>query len=446
MPARPRRRRTRRLLAGFTVGAVALLAAACSSGGGSPSSSASGTLKIITWDNPPAVSAIKAIDTAFQKKYPNIKVDLQTAANIEGPYQTMLETDVDAGSADIVSWYPPAQPLPLKPTRSNMTTWQFWTTNNVFLPLNGQSWLNDYTSTANNSETYHGKTYGIVTGAYQEGVFYNKAIFAQYHLTPPATYSQFLTELNTLKSHDVTPLYLGLGGGVGPVYLQFLYNELMASVWYPHVPGGNLEAGLAKGTVKWTDPQFTTAMNEEKTLAGYLEPNYAGVPWQSMPGDFAKGKAAMLLDGSWDLPLIQQASPSIQVGYFPLPGSDTASDNQPFNLDNLTFSALKNAPNQAAALKWLQFFSSPAEYQQYVNMTGISPTQKSGTYNGFAATAMGSWFGKGVDGSIAYPILSPSQGYWDQPAYWPQLQQDVISGSKTPAQVEALYQGSWKTS
>jgi len=25
----------------------------------------------------------------------------------------MLETDVDASSADIVSWYPPAQPLPL---------------------------------------------------------------------------------------------------------------------------------------------------------------------------------------------------------------------------------------------------------------------------------------------------------------------------------------------
>jgi len=26
----------------------------------------------------------------------------------------MLETDVDASSADIVSWYPPAQPLPLR--------------------------------------------------------------------------------------------------------------------------------------------------------------------------------------------------------------------------------------------------------------------------------------------------------------------------------------------
>lgn len=444
MPARPRRRRTRQLLAGSAVVAIALLAAACSSGGGSSASSASGTLKIITWDNPPAVSALKTIDTEFHKKYPGITVNLQTAANINGPYQTMLETDVDAGSADIVSWYPPAEPLPYKPSRSNMTTWQFWTTNNVFLPLNGQSFLNDYTTSANSAETYNGKTYGVVTGAYQEGVFYNKATFAKYHLTPPATYAQFLTELNTLKAARVTPLYVGLGGGVGPIYLQFLYNELIASVWYPHVPGGDLAHGLGDGSVKWTNPYFTTAMNEEKTLAGYLEPNYAGVPWQSMPGNFAKGDAAMLLDGSWDLPSIQQANPSIKVGFFPLPGSNTASDNQPFNLNNLTFSVVKAGPDQANALKWLQFFSAPSVYQQYVNMTGISPSQKSGTFSSFSASAMGSWFGKGVNGAVAYPILSPSQGYWDQQAYWPQLQQDVISGSKTPAQVEALYQSNWK--
>ncbi len=441
MPARPRRRLMRGLLAGSVAGVLALSAAACSSGSGS--GSASGTVKIITWENPPAVAAIKSIDVAFHKKYPNITVNLQTAANINGPYQTMLETDVDGSSADIVSWYPPAQPLPYKPTRSNMNTWQFWTTHNVFEPLNGQSWLNSYTSEARSAETYNGKTYGVVTGAYQEGVFYNQATFAKYHLTPPTTYSQFLTELQTLKSDKVTPLYVGLGN-VGPIYLQFLYNELMASVWDPHVPGGNLALGLGNGTVKWTDPNFTKAMNEEKTLAAYLEPNYTGVPWESMPGDFAKGDAAMLLDGSWDLPLIQKANPSIKVGYFPLPGSDTPSDNQAFNLDNLTFSVLKNAPDKAAALKWLQFFSSPAEYASYVSQTGISPSQSGGSYNGFAATAMGRWFGKGINGLTAYPTLSSNDGYWDQLANWPTLQLDVIQGSKTPAQVEALYQKAWK--
>ncbi|MGH9104524.1 MAG: hypothetical protein ACRDZX_01545, partial [Acidimicrobiales bacterium] len=37
----------------------------------------SGTLKIITWVNPPAVTALTKIDNEFMKKYPNVKVQLE---------------------------------------------------------------------------------------------------------------------------------------------------------------------------------------------------------------------------------------------------------------------------------------------------------------------------------------------------------------------------------
>ena len=439
-----RRRRGLRSGLGLTAvaAAVALLSAACSS---SSSGSGAQTLKIITWVNPPAVTAFKTIDAEFHKKYPNITVDLQTAANVNGPYLTLQETTVDSSTADIITNVAPLQAMPLKPTRQNMSTWQFWSTSNVFLPLNGQSFLSDYSKSALAAETYNGKTYGLVSGAYQEGVFYNKQIFAKYHLTPPTTYTQFMSEMATLKSHGVTPLFVGLGD-VGPVYLQFLYYELMASVWYPSAPGGNLATAIEKGTVKWTAPQFTTAMTEEKAIAKYLEPGYTGVPWESMPGDFAKGDSAMLLDGSWDLAAIHQANPKIQVGFFPVPGSNTPADNQGDLDDNLTISVLKNAPDSAAALKWLAFFSQPSVYEQYVDITGISPSENGGTYNSFAATSLGSLFGKGLNQNVFYPVLSPQQAYWDQPANWPTLQQDVINGTKTPAQAEALYQGDWKTS
>jgi raffinose/stachyose/melibiose transport system substrate-binding protein len=435
------RRRTRPGLLLIAGTAMTMLAAACTSGG-SGSASGPSTLKILTWENPPAVSAFKKIDAEFHKKYPNVTVDLETAADLTGSYETLLDTAVDAGSADVVSWYPPVQPLPLKPTRSNMTTWQFWSTQGVFASLSGSSWLSDYTPEALSAETYKGHVYGIVSGAYQEGVFYNKAIFSRYHLAVPATYTQFLADLQTLQAAHVTPMFVGLGQ-VGPLYLQFLYNELMASVWLPHTPGANLALDLEKGTVKWTSPYFTTAMNEEKTLAGYLEPDYTGVPWESMPGDFANGDSAMLLDGSWDLPAIHQANPSLQVGFFPLPGSNVKADNQPFVGDNLTLSVLRQAPDKQAALDWLQFFSTPSVYAQYVDLTGISSSEKSGTFNSFSAKVLGSWFGKGDNSSVVYPVLPATNAYWDEPANWPTLQLDVIQGTKTPQQAEALYQGDW---
>jgi raffinose/stachyose/melibiose transport system substrate-binding protein len=392
--------------------------------------------------NPPAVSAITAIDKAFMAKYPKVKVQLQTAANVNGPYATLLQQTVTAGTADIVTSVQPLQALPQNPTRNNETPFQFWSTSGAFAPLNGQSFLSDYTPSAIAAETYQGKTYGVVSGTYQEGVFYNKATFAKYGLSVPTTYSQFLTVLQTLKSKGVTPMFVGLGN-VGPVYLQFIYYELMIDLWYPNAPGGNLATALETGAAKWTDPEFATVMNEEKTLAQYLEPSYTGVPWESMPGDFAKGDAAMLLDGSWDLPLVQQANPSLQVGFFPLPGSNTAANNQPYVGDNLTFSVLRSSQNLPAAMAWLNFFSQASNYEGYVNTTGISSSQNAGTFNGYTAKAMGSWFGKGVNQNNFYPVLSSNNGFYDQQTNWPALQLDVIQGSKTAAQAAALYQQDW---
>jgi raffinose/stachyose/melibiose transport system substrate-binding protein len=438
--------RSRRARAG-TIGVALLtvvgLAAGCGSSGSSGSSHGQ-TLKIITWVNPPAVKALQQIDAEFEKANPGVTVDLGTAVNVNGPYKTMLQQTVDASSADIVTNVTQLQPLPPKVTSTNVTSWQTYTMHSVFAPLNSQPFVKDYKSGALQAETYQGNVYGIVSGEYQEGVFYNKKIFAQYHLTPPSTYSQFLTVLQTLKSHGVTPMWLGLGA-VGPIYLQFLYYNLIDSVWQPHV-SGSLATDLETGTVKWTSPYFSQAMNEEKTLAQYLEPGYQGEAWQGMPGAFAAGKAAMLLDGSWDLASVQQANPSTQVGFFPLPGSNTPADNKSELQNDLTFSVLNASPHKALAMKWLAFFSQPNIYKQYVDITGISSSQNSGTFTSFAAQVLGSWFGKGDYYTSYYPVLSDTDTYWDQPANWPTLQQNVISGQKTPAQVEQLYENGWATS
>ena len=436
-------KRTKSLLTGLIAVSLAAGAAACSSGGSSTGSGSS-TLKIITWVNPPAVKAINAINAEFHKKYPNITVKLQTAANVNGPYETLLQQTVNSGGADIVTSNFQFMPLPPHPNRSNESPLQYWGTNGAFAPLNGQSFLSKYSKSALAAETYQGKVYGLVSGNYQEGVFYNKATFAKYHLSVPTTYSQFLSVCKTLKSRGVQPLYTALGN-VGPVYLQFIYYEAMADLWYPKVPGGQLAAAIENGTAKWTDPAFVQGLNEEKAIAQYLEPGYTGVPWEAMPGDFAKGKGAMLLDGSWDLASIQQANPKMQVGYFPLPFSNTAADNQAFAQNDLTFYVLKSAANKAAAMKWLQFFSSPSVYAQYVNTTGISPSQTSGTFTGYAAKAMGSWFGKGIQRNVLYPTLSPSNGYYDQETNWPKLQLNVIQGKMTAQQAAATYQKDWKT-
>ena len=83
---------------------LALTAAACSSSGsGGGGGGGATTLKMITWVNPPAVQALKKINTEFHQKYPNITVKLQTAANVNGPYATLLQQTVNSTNVIICS-------------------------------------------------------------------------------------------------------------------------------------------------------------------------------------------------------------------------------------------------------------------------------------------------------------------------------------------------------
>ncbi|MGA3218958.1 MAG: extracellular solute-binding protein [Acidimicrobiales bacterium] len=405
----------------------------------------SGVVKIITWINPPAVAAFKKIDAEFEKAYPNIKVQLETAANVTTGYATLLATTVEAATADIVTSTHEIQPLPLNPTRENMNDMQYYASSNVFLPLNGQPWLKTFNSAAMQTETYNGHVDGVLSGVYQRVVFYNKADFAKYHLSVPTTYSQFITLCNTLEADHLTPLWLGVGAGASVYVQDFLTMPLMASLWLPQAPGHNIYTDLQNGSQKWDNPNFVQAMTEEAAIAKYIEPAYTGANWLSMPADFGANKAAMLLDGSWDLSVVHQANPSLQVGSFPLPGSSIASQNLPLVQPDLNLEILNKAPDKANALLWLKFFSSQPIYDQYVDITGISPSETSGTYTSFSSGVLGSWLGKGTQVANLLPNpMPPVEGYYDTATEFPLLQEQVMAGSVTPQKAAQMIQSSWK--
>ena len=433
--------------AATAIGVAALAAAATlvpSTAWAATSSGPSGTLKIITWVNPPAVAAITKIDQLFEQKYPNVHVQLQTAANVTAGYATLLSTTVDANTADIVTNVYQIQPLPLHPTRSTMLPTQYWASSGVYLPLNNEPWIHNFTSSALATETYNGQIYGVLSGVYQRVVFYNKTDFAKYHISVPTTYNQFLTVLKTLSADHVTPLWLGVGGGASIYVPDFLTEPLMAELWLPHVAGNNIFTATQTGAAKFNNPYYIQAMTEEAAIGKYIEPDYTGVPWTGMPGAFASNKAAMLLDGSWDLASVQKANPGIQVGSFPLPGSNVASANQPLLQPDLNFEILKHAQNMPAAQAWMAFFASQPIYEQYVDITGISPSETSGTYSSFSSKVLGSWLGKGINVLSVTPNWAPTRGYYDTPVQYPLLQEAVLSGSKSPQDVAKLVDSNWK--
>jgi len=401
--------------------------------------SSNNVVNLITWVNPPAVAVLKQINAEFEKANPGYSVNYQTTADVTGGYATAQQTAVQGGTADVMGIFP-FQPLPYNMTQNSLSPTQLWAVHNVFAPLSGQPWVKQFNPSIMANAAYKGKDYGLVSGVYQDGVFYNKTIFAKYHLTPPSTYNGLIHIAEVLSAHHVVPFFDGLQN-VGPLYLQFITYPLLQDLWLPKV--GDVNSALWSGKTKWTDPAFIKVMQREKTVMRYLEPNFTGVPWQAMPGSFADGKAAMLLDGSWDLASVVQANPHVQMGYFPFPGSNKASVNQSLLQPDLTFVVLNNSPHKAAAMKWMAFFASPKIYAQYVDATGISPSRISGSYNSVASRTLGKWFGNGVSLAKIFPQLPGSGSYYIQPKNWWELQLEMYQGKYTPQKVAQMYQSGW---
>lgn len=346
-----------------------LFLAAC---GGQPSASGQApvTLKIIQYANPQQAQFVKALSAKFHKKYPYITV--QNTSVPDDKYDQLRQTRISTNDVDIIA----VQGLTQSPQSwthgVDKPFWQQWADAGLLTDLTVQPFLkNYYPQSLQNASTYQGKIYSVTTGSYAySGIFYNKDIFQQYGLSAPTTWSELMQVCQTLQSHGVAPFTIG-GQEQWPILLPAWG---MLADYYPNLNG--LLHDLWTGKVKWNDPQMVTVFQHTQKLLQYTEKGFTGINTQVAAGRFAAGKSAMLITGMWDGASIAQDNPSVKYGYIPIPGSDDAQINNHFTGKyDLGWVVPAKAPHKDAALKWLEFFSQPDNYAEWVNTIGILPSQ-----------------------------------------------------------------------
>ncbi|HWE64332.1 MAG TPA: extracellular solute-binding protein [Chloroflexota bacterium] len=349
---------------------AALLAAGSLTPAAGAPARASVTLKLIQWNNPPAVAAIAAINAAFEKQYPDISVQVTSVPS--GNYDQLVQTRLSAKDVDVLARQAlvgaPASYTPglLKPL------WQQFADAGQFMDLTGQPFLKNYYPNALKSAgEYNGKLLSVTTGSYiYSGMYYNKTLFQKYGLSVPTTWSQLMHVASTLKSHGVAPF---VDGGKSGWPLGVVAQGIMSTL-FPSMTA--LDKGLWTGTIKYTDPKSVEVFTRTQQVIQDMLPGFMGIDYIGSVSQFAAGRAAMYPTGTWDGPAIETANPSLSFGYFQTPGSDNASDNVQYSGKyDLAWLVASHAQNKDAALKWLAFFSQPAMYTKYVNAVGIIPSE-----------------------------------------------------------------------
>ncbi|PRZ13151.1 ABC transporter substrate-binding protein [Nesterenkonia sandarakina] len=175
--------------------------------------------------------------------------------------------------------------------------------------------------------TYPGRTSVIPYSMMAAAVLYNEEIFAEHDLSIPTTYSEFLEVCSTLED-----------AGVTPIYSTYADPWTVAQGLVDYSVGGSVDVAAffeqlrAQGSDAGPDApvSFSRTLREplEQMLeiAAFSQPGAASRGYGDGNVAFARGEAAMYLQGPWALGEIATLNPDAQIGIFPLPMTEDPED------------------------------------------------------------------------------------------------------------------------
>lgn len=142
-----------------------------------------------------------------------------------------------------------------------------------------------------------GKQYAVPNNDTQPVIlYYNTELFEQHSVTPPTTWDELMTAVETFSGAGITPLALA-GQSIWPelMYIQYLTDRIGGPEVFQKVLTGEANA--------WSDPAITSALESIRQLvdAGAFGDGFGSVAADA-GADAAlvhTGQAAMLLQGSW---------------------------------------------------------------------------------------------------------------------------------------------------
>lgn len=301
-------------------------------------SASAGTLIIESWRTDDKALWEEVLLPAFTKAHPGITVKFAPTAPPE--YNSVLNARLAAGSAgDLITCRPFDVSLDLyKKGRLDK--------------LDGEPGLANFPDSAKVAwQTDDGRdTYCMPMASVIHGFFYNKKLFAELGLTPPATEAEFFALLDKVKaSGKAAPIALGTAD-------QWEANQIVFTGIGPNYwKGEEGRKALIAGKKKFTDPEFVEAWAAMAKWAPYLPKGYQAQTYGDSQNLFGAGKAAVYPAGSWDIAYFQKEG-TLDFGAFPPPvrkSGDTCHISDHTDIGMGINSKSRNKADAKAFLGWL---------------------------------------------------------------------------------------------
>lgn len=269
------------------------------------------------------------------------------------------------------------------------------------------------------------------------GAIYNKDVFEANGLSVPTNIKELEIVLEALKSAGVVPIAAGFKDSWTTQILPFI-----AFGQFINENDWSIGSGLGDGSVKYADirDEITKVLMVQKDFEekGYFQKDSLGTDINIASAMVGTGKAALLINGTWQYKAVQDANPDANIGFFPLPLNEPGEDTITPTATNEGICINAGSENLEAAKKVLNYYMS-AENQNKViaDLNGIPTNINVKVNNPFVSTVQDAlsstvvhsqWWGQKSTGA-------PATSTFSKPNHF----QALIAGTETIDEFIAEY-------
>jgi ABC-type glycerol-3-phosphate transport system substrate-binding protein len=382
----------RRWKIGAAIAAAALLAAGCGSSSGGSSGSSNAPVTLTIWHNygtEQNATALQNLAKAFHKLHPNITVDVvsQPASN----YFALLQAKaISHNGPDLAVMWTGLFTLQYKGFLQNLKG---------LVPASALANVDPDALkwTSNGFNAANGPYVIPLENQFYIG-FYNKSDFAKAGVASvPTDWSQLYAACTKLKAAGYTPIVYGNGGQpLGATFYPW-YDMSYMMIGAYSVPQWQ---GLYSGSTPWTSPAISAQLANWTKLHSSGCTNSDVVTNTNNLGQFESGKAAMMVDGTWDTQKFTSALGSKVAAFVPPFSNTPIKGVVDFAGDGL--SMMSYSPHKAQAAEFLTFMTTK-QAAAIINAAGLIPAINGTSTSNPVNQEMLDFVSK--DGMTAYPML-----------------------------------------
>ena len=282
-----------------------------------------------------------------------------------------------------------------------------WVTTDYMEPLDflyeQEGWADIFPQGVLDIVSYEDKPYSVPVNIHRANVlWYNKAVFEENNLEPPATFDEFFEVADALETAGVTPLALGDNGIWASVHL--METVLLGSL------GGDGYKGLWTGETDWNSAEVTAALDNFDKMLDYVNDDHTSLSWDQANDLVIQGDAGMTIMGDW-ADADYKAKNFEDFGWAPPPGT-----NGMYQALSDTFGLPKDAPNPDAVKCWLKLVGTKDGQEAFNTLKGSICARDDcdkTLFDPYLQSAMDDWKSDEIVPSLAHGAAA-SQGWVEE--------------------------------